>query len=36
MNTTETKIDSWPFWRASIMCALLGGALGAFLALIGT
>lgn len=25
---------SWPFWKASIFCALLGGAVGAFLALL--
>lgn len=31
----ELKIGSWPFWKASLMAGLIGGAVGAFLALIG-
>lgn len=30
----DAKIGSWPFWKASILCAMIGGALGAVLALI--
>jgi len=26
---------SWPFWKASILCAVVGGILGALLALMG-
>ena len=31
----ELKTGSWPFWKASIMTGLIGGAVGALLALIG-
>jgi len=33
INPLDTKTGSWPFWKASIVCALIGGTLGAFLAL---
>ena len=29
----DEKFGSWPFWKTSILCALMGGALGALLAL---
>lgn len=35
MKTLDAKVGSWPFWKASIMAGLIGGAIGAFLALVG-
>ena len=31
----DASVNSWPFWKASILCALAGGAIGAFLTLVG-
>lgn len=31
----DLKVGRWPFWKVSIVCGLIGGALGAFFALIG-
>jgi hypothetical protein len=34
-SIVTAKVGSWAFWKASIICAMLGAALGAFLALLG-
>lgn len=36
MKILDEKVGSWPFWKASIVCGMIGAALGAFFALIGS
>jgi hypothetical protein len=35
MKHLNAPAGSWPFWKASIMAAVIGGAIGALLALVG-
>lgn len=34
MSNVDIKTGSWPFWKVSILCAVIGGAIGALFALV--